>query len=101
MIVTRISEEKEGIVELSLAISTDQAQYLLSVGLATLVATGSAVIKDMTRAQFELEQSKKQEEATGPSPAVEVETHEDTSLGHRDGTQSGVGVGLVESEPSS
>lgn len=81
MIVRRISEEKDGQVEVSLAMSKDQATYLMNVGLSSLIATGMAVIQDMTRQQFEEEMKTLDaaEESGAPAPAVQQETNDENS----------------------
>lgn len=86
MIVTKISEEKDGQVEVSLAMTKDQAVYLMNVGLGILLAHGAATVKEMTRAQFDEEQQTLEASAaateTGvPSPATaskEEMKHENT-----------------------
>lgn len=83
IIVRRITDTKDGNVDLSLAMSNEQAQYIMSVGLATLVASGAAVIQDMTRAQFDAETTQQQAvEENVPEPAVEVPADEDSPTRH-------------------
>lgn len=69
MIIRRITETKDGNVEVSLVMSQEQCQYITGVGLATLVASGMAVIHDMSRSDFEKELAQVAEkDVTPPAP---------------------------------
>lgn len=74
MIVTRITEEdEEGNVFVSLAMTKEQATYLMNVGLGILLANGAATLKDMTRQQFNEETTQEMEVSVVenvPSPAI-------------------------------
>ena len=81
MIVRRVSDVKDGQVEVSLVLSAEQASYIMNVGLATLVASGAATIQEMTRAQHEADIAQ-QEGADVPSPASEESTYENPATRH-------------------
>lgn len=46
-----------------LALSKEQAAFLINVGLTTLVAAGTATVQDMTEAEFKAEILKQQDVA--------------------------------------
>lgn len=58
MIIKRIVADPNGDVEATLALDKEQAQFLLNVGIATLMAQGVLKIQDMTKEQFEAEIAK-------------------------------------------
>ena len=72
MIIRRITEEIDGEVEVNLAMTKDQATYLMNVGLNLLLSAGDATIKDMSRQEFEKEVTTDTAVDEGvPSPANE------------------------------
>lgn len=69
MIVKRLVKGEDGNIEASLMLTSEQAAFLINVGLATLVMQGAAQVKDMTEAEFKAElEAQKEEEQPQQQP---------------------------------
>ena len=75
MIIKRIVADHDGNIEATLALDRDQAQFLLNVGIATLVAQGALVIQDMTKEEFEAEIAK-----AGETDSVQTENNDPITI---------------------
>lgn len=82
MIVRRVVRNKDGEIEAQLMLSSEQAAFLINVGLVSLVTAGSAQVQDMTQEEFEAEVAKAKMEqgnsgVTTPSSAAEDKAQKD------------------------
>lgn len=70
MIVRRITKEENGETIASLALSDQEAAYLISFALNGLVAQGLATIVDITREEFEAQLKAEEAPSEVPQPVV-------------------------------
>jgi SAM-dependent MidA family methyltransferase len=65
VLIKRVVKDVDGNLEATLLLSSEQAAFLINMGLVTLVTTGAATVQDMTEEQFQatVAQHKAQTEA--------------------------------------